>query len=224
MAEAGGDARAEGPGGRDEAPSWFREAGLAGLFDSMPLPVAAIDTGLRVVYANRHGLEAAGLARDDILGRSIGELMHPAMDERIRPILERLRAGQPVRWADWVIRGDGLRRYVEQVFSPCLDQAGSLTGFLVVTHDLTEAKLREEELQARLDRREAEQLAAMDALLSDVGHELGNPLAVLVAQATLLAAEAGGDARLTQRAERIHAAAERAGRIVKSFLTREPGR
>jgi CheY-like chemotaxis protein len=57
----------------------------------------------------------------------------------------------------------------------------------------------------------------MGSLLAGVAHELNNPLAILLAQATLLRDKAQND-DLKRRADRIYAAAERSGRIVKSFL------
>ncbi|RVB02898.1 HAMP domain-containing histidine kinase, partial [Mesorhizobium sp. M7A.F.Ca.CA.004.05.1.1] len=49
-------------------------------------------------------------------------------------------------------------------------------------------------------------------------HELNNPLAVVVAQSTLLH-EFASDPQTKVRAEKVRAAAERCGRIVKSFLS-----
>src|SRR5207237_10315526 len=62
-----------------------------------------------------------------------------------------------------------------------------------------------------------EKLAAMGSLLASVAHELNNPLAIVLLQATLLEMKADS-AQLKDRARRIHSAAERCGRIVKSFL------
>jgi CheY-like chemotaxis protein/two-component sensor histidine kinase len=60
-------------------------------------------------------------------------------------------------------------------------------------------------------------MAAMGSLLAGVSHELNNPLAVVVAQSTLLH-EFSTDPQTKARAEKVRAAAERCGRIVKSFL------
>lgn len=73
---------------------------------------------------------------------------------------------------------------------------------------------------------EIEKLSAMGSLLSGVAHELNNPLAILAAQATLLQ-ERAPNPDVERRAERIQAAAQRAGRIVKGFValaTRRPAR
>jgi C4-dicarboxylate-specific signal transduction histidine kinase len=90
--------------------------------------------------------------------------------------------------------------------------------FTAHLRDLTAAKAAAAEVQSQRERlHQVEKLSAMGSLLAGVAHELNNPLAILLAQATLLRDKAQND-DLKRRAERIYAAAERSGRIVKSFL------
>lgn len=90
--------------------------------------------------------------------------------------------------------------------------------FLGSIRDLRERRQAENEINRQREKlHQNEKVAAMGSLLAGVSHELNNPLAVVVAQSTLLH-EFAADPQTKARAEKVRAAAERCGRIVKSFL------
>jgi two-component system NtrC family sensor kinase len=84
--------------------------------------------------------------------------------------------------------------------------------------DLTEKKRADQEIARQRDAlHQAEKLNALGSLLANVAHELNNPLSVVVGYATMQL-EFSSDPASRERAEKIHAAAERCARIVKTFL------
>lgn len=82
---------------------------------------------------------------------------------------------------------------------------------------LARARAEAELAKSREALYQSEKLTALGSLLAGVSHEINNPLAVVVAQAMLLEADAEGSP-LGERAGKIRRAAERCARIVQTFL------
>lgn len=158
----------------------------------------------------------------EAVGRKVGDLIVPpeARAAHSAGMTRYLASGVPHVIGKRIevegMRRDGSRLPVELTVTET--RAGGRRIFVSHLRDLTEAKRLEREMQEGRDRlHQVEKLSAMGSLLAGVAHELNNPLAIAVAQSTLLVDKAPDDST-RQRAERIRAAAERCGRIVKSFL------
>jgi PAS domain S-box-containing protein len=91
------------------------------------------------------------------------------------------------------------------------------TSFAAYLRDLSAIRDADRKIAEQREKiHQSEKLSAMGSLLAGVAHELNNPLAVVVAHASLLETKSRGSVKL--RAQKIHSAAERCARIVKSFL------
>lgn len=114
------------------------------------------------------------------------------------------------------LRPDG-RRFPCQISAQLIEYKGEdvvVSSTVDISGDI-------EMRRALADQREqifqAEKMSALGELLAGVAHELNNPLSVVVGHA-LMMQEESSDPEGLRRIEKISEAAQRCGRIVKSFL------
>ena len=188
--------------------------------------IVVIDESGCVIEFNRAAERTFGYAKAETLGRPIGELIVPeAMRQRHAEGFARyLRTGVARvlgrRVQMEAMRADGSQLPVELTITEV--QVPGRRLFTANLRDLTEARQAEAELaRSRETMHRNEKLAAFANLLAGVAHELNNPLAIVIGNAQMLrsdAIDAQVDPRIVARAETIQLAAERCGRIVRTFL------
>ena len=198
------------------------EALKASIIDHAIAGIVSTDVQGRIVEFNPAAEAMFGVRRDAAVGRPVAEVLLPERDRGANAQeLARIARGEaPRRLGERLqmraLRADGREFPVEVViFSNELGGVAHFTAWMV---DVTERVEAAEQIERQRDAlRQSEKLSAMGGLLAGVAHELNNPLAIVMGRASLLEEKTEGTP-LAADAQRIREAAERCGRIVRTFL------
>jgi PAS domain S-box-containing protein len=185
--------------------------------------IVSTDADGRIVEFNPAAETTFGRARETTLGQPAGDLIVP---QRYRASheagMERMRRGEAPRLMGQrvemaALRADGSEFPVEMVlWRTEVDGASHYTASFTDLSERRAAALQIEQQREAL--RQSEKLTAMGSLLAGVAHELNNPLAIVMGRASLLEEKCEDQPELRGDALRIREAAERCGRIVRTFL------
>jgi PAS domain S-box-containing protein len=133
-----------------------REAELRLVADAMPVLIGFIDRNLTYRFANAAYQAWTGQAPEDVVGRTISEVLSASEVETRRPQIERALAAEEVRFElDWVCP-DGQIRVADIRYMPRFAADSSVDGFYVFVHDVSDRKRVEALLQSRASALEAQ--------------------------------------------------------------------
>jgi len=129
-------------------------------------------------------LQAHQRQRDQIVGKSIADLMSPSIFENtIRPKLKKCFAGETVRYEIWFdFQGWG-RRFMDVIYYPARDESGNVSGAVVNSRDMTETKQLEEKLI------QVQKMESIGTLAGGIAHDFNNLLMSIQGYTTLMMLE-----------------------------------
>jgi PAS domain S-box-containing protein len=180
------------------------EAVFAGALDAI---LIADDRG-RYLEANPAATELLGLTRDELLERTVSDIVPPEDRESIDANFRRFLGDGAVRLEKTIVRPDGTRRQVE--FAA---RANIASGqHLAVLRDMTPRKQLEEQL------RHSQKMEAVGRLAGGVAHDYNNVLTAINGYAELLMAGLRAGDPLRKHAEEILKAGSRAAALTHQLL------
>ncbi len=198
------------------------EALKSAIVDHAQAALMVADENGRVVEFNPAAEALTGYKRELALGKTMVALLIPErFQERFAWGLRQMGDGDSAglmgrRLPRVLRRADGSELPVEVVM--WMTRVDGTVFFTASVADVTEVRAAAEIIERQRDAlRQSEKLTAMGSLLAGVAHELNNPLAIVMGRASLLEEKTEGSP-LQADAARIREAAERCGRIVRTFL------
>jgi PAS domain S-box-containing protein len=123
-----------------------RERELRLVTDTVPVLIAHVDNSERYVFANSTYFDWYGLRPEQIVGKTIAELLGPEAYEKRKAFIHAALRGDRVSYDATVKLKDGSSRTVETVYVPNICSSGNVDGFIAVVSDISERRRSQEHL------------------------------------------------------------------------------
>jgi signal transduction histidine kinase len=170
-------------------------AQLTAILESLTTGVIVADEAGTVIRCNQAAEALLGLPRAQLLGQPVATVLRERnLDQDAYPLAT--PTGIPVSLAKTTLR----------------DDAGHLTGSIVLLHDISTVRRLEERLQRR------DRLAAMGEMVGRIAHEIRNPLGSIELFASLLHKDLQHDPPRCRYAEHISMAVHALDRLLSNLL------
>lgn len=205
---------------RSEEALLAKEAELQLIADATPVVLTRLSRDLKYVFVNRACTEMFRRTREEIVGKSIVEIMGRDALETIRPYVERVLQGERVEYETQIpYQGIGTR-FMHVTYVPEKNRHGEIVGWLASVLDITERKRAEEALRQLTAELEAAN-KEIEAFSYSVSHDLRAPLRSITGFSRAILEDCSGQLDETGRdhVNRVLAAGQRMGELIDAMLT-----
>ena len=143
------------------------------LFNSSPDYTIFIGTDGRLIDVNEAAQKVTGLSQEELIGKNFTELdflLDNEMPSHLEYASQALKGNTIKPHESKFIDGNGEIRYVETHLTP-LEKDNKICGFNVISHDISERKMAEEQIRSSLNEKEL--------LLREIHHRVKNNLQII---------------------------------------------
>jgi PAS domain S-box-containing protein len=152
-----------------------QETELRLIMDAAPALISYLDADLRYLRVNVNYQHWFGITSEQIIGRTVPDILGNVAWDILRPYLERALAGEQVSFDQQIPYGSGRPRWVHATYIPNTDAAGTLKGIVVYVMDIERRKQAEQKI-ALLNQRLLRSLEEMQTIYNTV------PIGLAIAQ------------------------------------------
>ncbi len=214
------DAAREGMRMRDisnGAPAGHSARFYARLLQEVGQAVVAVDLDGRIIYWNRAASELFGWTEEEILARSLDELLTP-QEGRVGFVRGPGELSGGVHGREALVRDRRGRAFLSQLSaSSLLDEVGARVGTVLTAFDLTARKQLEEVLRESEERfHQAQKMEPLGRLAGGIAHDFNNILTVIKGYCEMIVQRVADDVREDMR--EVLRATERATALASQLL------
>ncbi len=172
----------------------------------------------QILDCNEAVVKCHGFSREEILAMNITELEATVSKEEIADRMERLLAGEWLKFEAIHHKKDGTLVPVE-VSAGCLEYGG-VRRIVTFERDISDRKEAEKDkLQLEKQLRQAQKMEAIGTLAGGIAHDFNNLLAVIVGFSDLARESVGEREPVSEYLRQVVEAGERAKSLVKQIMT-----
>jgi PAS domain S-box-containing protein len=185
---------------------------LSIITNGIPTLIAYIDKDKRYLYVNRSYAAWVGLAEEEIIGRSVREIIPQQAYTASISSIERVLLGEAC-FLERAVTINGKERFHFVSFYPQFNGEGSVKAYFALITDITEQRQLSEQL------RQSQKMDAIGQLASGVAHDFNNILTVITGYCQLMQLKTKENDPLRPDMEQLQNAAERAANLTQSLLS-----
>ncbi|MGH8850747.1 MAG: sensor domain-containing protein [Casimicrobiaceae bacterium] len=143
-----------------------REEQLRLFTDNIPEPVVYVDLDRHYTFVNDAFVSLVGIGRDQIIGKSVKDVLGPEAFAFQQPFIDRAARGESVNYERETVDVNGRQRWLRNKIVPDMRIDGTIKGYYIVGHDITDLKQAQEALASR----ESQLRAIMDGVPAPVAY------------------------------------------------------
>ena len=188
------------------------EARLRLINDTIPILIGYVDQNEVYQYANKGYSDWYGHPEGGVTGRAVHDVIGPLVYGQVRESVRRALAGQQVTY-EYQMEHNGQPVFARSTLVPEVAVDGSILGFFVFSHEITEQK----RMQAAL--LQAQKMEAVGQLTGGLAHDFNNLLTVIIGNLAALQDQRPNDPAIGEFVEPALQSARRGVQLIKRLLT-----
>jgi len=189
------------------------EARYRSLIESADDMIYTIDKDCKILSVNQYYKQLTGKRAAEVIGKDFTDIIEYRNPEHISSIIKRVFKTRVTVGHEERARIGDKEYWLDTKYKPVLTSGGKINQVLVISRDITEHKIMEEQLF------HTEKLASLGSLSAGVAHEMNNPIAIILGFSQMLIEKFPEGSKEYEILKTIDRQANNCQRVIENLLT-----